>query len=86
MGRIQPGIPGLPLELPPLHLFSSHTLPWGASFTPEISIITSLLIILTHLPPQGALPAARPSNKAHVDTCSELRCFAGLSVMGPTAL
>lgn len=81
MGRIQPGIPGLLLELPPFHLFSSHSVPRGASFTPEISIITSLVDNSHPLTPQEALPVASLKQQSQWTPTLSSGCFAGLSAM-----
>lgn len=81
MGRIQPGTPGLLLELPPFHLFSSHSVPWGASFTPEISIITSLVDNSHPLTPQEVLHVASFKQQSQWTPALSSGCFAGLSAM-----
>ena len=82
MGKIQPGIPGFPLELPPFHLLSSHSVPQGASFTPEISIITSLAdnSHTPHFSRGSACCQALKQQSRWTPALSSGR-FAGLSVM-----
>ena len=81
-GSIQPGIPGHPLELPPFHLFSSHSVPQGASFTPEISIIISLVdnSHTSHSPRGSAYCQVLKQQSQWMPALSS-GCFAGLSAM-----